>query len=389
MPYFHRVPSGERISNTTVIVEGPSLTVGLNGSKDANGNDVSITNSGNDLVFLPAGTSSNSKLYTISVTQRAQATQATVADTVFATGDLSKPPADSFNIEFRFKTQPAREVIVRDTTKAIFGVEQFAYVTPTGPMIATTSFRPGDPSNVFDFVDVPGRPVSLRVFAAKFGNVERACWLMLPLNSPATSLMVVISHGFGANNNAYYTNLGYSNPLSKALLEDVRDRFILFRWGQQVAATRPNMGLIMPVRASTGGSELGPFVSQQGIGYQIVTNILLQAEAQGALADVSVVTFSSGIFDANTFTAVGGKGLKFGLMVNQDPALGTTMTGRNRRQYLSGYTAHGPRAGFEFMPMPRWQNDPKLEEMKRRLGREYLHTWALPTYTLALALRTP
>jgi hypothetical protein len=37
--------------------------------------------------------------------------------------------------------------------------------------------------------------------------------------------------------------------------------------------------------------------------------------------------------------------------------------------------------------MPRWQNDPKLEEMKAKLGREYLHTWAIPTYTLGMALR--
>jgi hypothetical protein len=33
------------------------------------------------------------------------------------------------------------------------------------------------------------------------------------------------------------------------------------------------------------------------------------------------------------------------------------------------------------------QNDPKLEEMKAKLGREYLHTWAIPTYTLGMALR--
>jgi hypothetical protein len=31
--------------------------------------------------------------------------------------------------------------------------------------------------------------------------------------------------------------------------------------------------------------------------------------------------------------------------------------------------------------------NPKLEEMKAALGREYLHTRALPTYTLGMALR--
>jgi hypothetical protein len=386
MAYFHRVPGGQPVSNTTVVVSGSSLVVGLNGSTDAAGNELAVTNSGNDLAIFPGDRSGGSQLYTIRVTERAQATQTTITDTVMATGDLGKPPADKFNVEFRFKTQPAHRLVVRDMTKAIFGVDHFAYTTPPGPVVVMASFRSGDPGNVFDFASATGRPVSLRVFAAKIGDVERACWLMLPLGGKATSLMVVISHGFGQNH-SYYSNLGYSNPLSRALLEDVRDRFILFRWGQQVAVTRPNMGLIMPVRAHTGGGELGPFVSQAGMGSQIVTDILLQADALGALDEVDVVTFSSGIFDANTFINAGGKGLKFGLMVNQDPALGTDIAGRNRKQYLSGWTASGPRAGFEFVPMPRWQNDPKFEEMKRRLGREYLHTWAVPTYTLAMALR--
>jgi hypothetical protein len=239
---------------------------------------------------------------------------------------------------------------------------------------------------VFDFVTGIGRPVRLRVFAAKIGDVERAFWLMLPLGGPVNSLMVVISHGFGQNY-AYYSKLGYGNPLSKPLLEDVMNRFILFRWGQQVAATRPTMGLIMPVRSSASGGELGPFINHTGMGAQIVTTILLRADAAAALGSVNVVTFSSGIFDANTFIGSGGKGLKFGLMVNQDPALGAHIGGTNRKEYLSGWTASGPRAGFEFLPTPRWQNDPKFEEMKRQLGREYLHTWALPTYTLAMALR--
>lgn len=387
MAFFHRVPGGQPISKTTVVVSGASLTVGLNGLTDDDGNEMMVTNSGNDLSIFPGASSGSSKLYNIVVNQSAQATQTTITDTIMATGNLAKPPADSFNVEFRFKTQAARDLVVRDVTNAIFGRGQFVYQTPDGPLVDMATFRPGDQRNVFDFVNGKGRPVSLRVFAAKFGDVERACWLMLPSGAAAKSLMVVISHGFGQNH-AYYSNLGYSNPLSKALLEDVRDRFILWRWGQQVAATRSDMGLLMPVRAHTGGGELGPFISQAGMGYQIVTEILLKAGAQGALADVNVVTFSSGVFDANTFINIGGKGLTFGMMVNQDPALGAHIGGSSRREYLSGWTASGPRAGFEFLPMPRWQNDPKLEEKKASLGAEYLHTWALPTYTLAIALRS-
>ena len=147
------------------------------------------------------------------------------------------------------------------------------------------------------------------------------------------------------------------------------------------------MALLMPVRSAAAGGELGPFISHPGLGAKIVTSILIQADAAAALREVNLVTFSNGIHDANTFIARGGRGLKFNLMVNQDPAGGANIGGPARKQYLSGWTASGPRPGFEFLPMPRWRNDPKLEEMKAQLGREYLHTWAVPTYTLGMALR--
>jgi hypothetical protein len=198
--------------------------------------------------------------------------------------------------------------------------------------------------------------------------------------------MVVISHGFGQNW-AYYSKLDFGNPMSKALLLDVRDRFVLHRWGHQVATSRSSMALLMPVRSAGGGGELGRFISQSGLGYKIVSSILTQADAAAALSEVNLVTFSSGIHDANTFIASGGRGLNFNLMVNQDPTGGANIGGPARKQYLSGWTTGGPRPGFEFLPMPRWQNDPKLEEMKAALGREYLHTRALPTYTLGMALR--
>src|SRR5579862_394958 len=277
MPSFTRVPGNQVISNTTIVVNGTSVRVLLNGLKDSAGNDLVVTNDSNDLSIFPEDGSAEAKLYLISVRQNVAATQSVVSATIMATGDLSRPPAASFKVEFRFKVESARDLVVRDVTKQIFGVEQFNYITLAGPQVNIATFRHGDPNNVFDFVDTPGRLVHMRAFAAKFGDVERACWLMLPGNARATSVMVVISHGFGQNH-AYYSNLGYSNPLSKALLEDVRNRFILCRWGQQVIAAKSNMALIMPVRARTGGGELGPFVTQHGIGAKIVAEILVNAD---------------------------------------------------------------------------------------------------------------
>ena len=239
---------------------------------------------------------------------------------------------------------------------------------------------------MLDFVAKAGRVVTLKVFAAKIGTTERAFWLMLPESGIPRSLMVIISHGFGQNH-AYYSKKGYSNPLSKDLLIDVRDRFIFQRWGMQVAAMRADMGLLFPVRAHAGGSELGPFISQASVGTAIISTIASRANADFLLNAVDVCTFSSGIYDANTFIHTGGKGLKFRLMVNQDPSNGAPIASVGiRKQYLSGWTTGGPRVGFEFLPKPRWVNDPKFAQMNSSLGREYLHTWALPTYTLAMAL---
>jgi hypothetical protein len=386
MPNFQNVPGGQTISNTTVTVRGGTLTVGLN-LQDAAGRDLVVTNFGNDIAIIPGDTRSGVQLYTLRVRSSVLATKTSLTDTIVATDDVSKPPADQFNVEFLFAMQPAHELVVRDVTKEIFGVDKFPFLTGPEPTVVMSTFKPGDPNNAFDFNPAAAGPaVNLRVFAAKIGHIERTHWLMLPFNNRATSLMVVISHGFGQNW-AYYSKLGYGNPMSKRFLEDVRNRFVLHRWGHQVATSRPSMALLMPVRSAAAGGELGPFISHPGLGAKIVTSILIQADAAAALREVNLVTFSNGIHDANTFIARGGRGLKFNLMVNQDPAGGANIGGPARKQYLSGWTASGPRPGFEFLPMPRWRNDPKLEEMKAQLGREYLHTWAIPTYTLGMALR--
>ncbi len=385
MPNFQSVPGGQSISKTTLTVNGGTVTIGLN-LQDAPGRDFVVTDDFEGISILPGDSNGGVRLYTLRVNSNILATKSSLSGTIFATDDLSKPPADQFNIVFRFATQPAHELVVRDVTNDIFNVDKFTYNTGAEPTVLMPTFRPGDPNNAFQFnPSAPGPAVNLRVFAAKIGSVERTYWLMLPFNNRPTSLMIVISHGFGQNW-AYYSNLGFANPMSKPLLVDVRDRFVLHRWGHQVATSRPSMALLMPVRAAGGGSELGPFISQGGMGANIVASIMAKADALAALNEVNVVTFSSGISDANTFIASGGRGLKFNLMVNQDPAGGVNMLGPSRKQYLSGWTTGGPRPGFEFLPIRRWQNDPKFGEMKAQLGDEYLHTWAIPTFTLGMAL---
>src|SRR6185369_6107503 len=108
-------------------------------------------------------------------------------------------------------------------------------------------------------------------------------------------------------------------------------------------------------------------------------------------SEVAVVTFSSGISDCNTFIAAGGAGLKFTRGINQDPAGGVAMSAAvgTRRQYLSGQTTHGAgRAGFELMPLSRWEREPNSGRMFGWDVHNYLHSWCLPQYTLYLGMVT-
>src|SRR5260221_1274560 len=81
--------------------------------------------------------------------------------------------------------------------------------------------------------------------------------------------------------------------MSKALLLDVRDRFVLHRWGHQVATSRSSMALLMPVRSAGGVGELAPFISQPGLGAKIVTSILIQADAAAGRSRANPVTLTT------------------------------------------------------------------------------------------------
>lgn len=236
--------------------------------------------------------------------------------------------------------------------------------------------------------------VNIAVFAARIGAAERAYILMMPPGH-ASKLLVVISHTFGQND-AHYSGVGYADPLSQPLINEVLHKFVLGRWGPQLLAASSSHALLMPVRAKASGGvgELGPFVSQVGAGTEIIRQMAIQSGNVFEFGEVEVVTFSSGIADANLFLGTGGKGLNFTRFINQDPTRGTPvgLPVTIRRQYLSGHTTLGQsRPGFEFMPRRRWLFEPNARWL---LGGErwdegnYLHTWCLPHYTLALGMMT-
>jgi len=252
-------------------------------------------------------------------------------------------------------------------------------------------FRPLGGDDLY-FLFRETKAIKYAVFAAKLGNVERAYLLMIPATGIPSNLLIVITHGF-AQNNAWYTSLGYSNPLSPQLIEFVRDEFLLARWGAQVmAASSTDYAVLLPVRAQGGGQgELGPFITRPDIGSELVDNLIVLTNRAFAPKRVELVTFSSGIYDANVFIAAGGKSLKIQTAYNQDPAGGVSLSSLvpERKQYLSGMTTRGSHFGFEYLPLPRWKNEPHRYEQFPNDAFNYLHTWCIPRYTLYLGIAGP
>jgi hypothetical protein len=392
MAHFHKHPSGQRISHTEVVVQGDSLTVGLWGYLDDSKQELSVTNQGDDLILQPLDISANSRLWKISVSSRARATQELLKDRIYA-NTVKWETWDYFDVTFRFKKQDTAELVVRPITADLFGGPAEIWRSapiPAFHVVDAATFLPGQPTNRLEFRRVPDKTVKFAVFAAKLGAVERALVLMAPLQGRVTNLLIVISHSFGQND-AHYGKLGYSNPLSLPLIKEVIDKFVLGRWGSQLLAARNDFALLMPVRAKAGpsGSELGPFVEKSGIGALIIQKIIGLTNGAFGVDRVELVTFSNGIATANHFINAGGKGLSIQRACNQDPAGGASIVTSVpvRKQYLSGYTTgHRARHGFEFLPLQRWEHEPQFKTLWPHDRFNYLHTWCLPQYTLFMAL---
>lgn len=392
MANFQKYPSGEKLSGANLVVDGDSITIGLAGYKDFQGQDLNVLHEGSELSIFPGDVVGNVKLYKLVVSPEAKAVKTSISDRIYA-NTQSWQNWDKFDITFRFQKSEAITLIVRPVTSEVYGGANTLWRGTEVPSLWTVdvaTFKPGTNAPL-NFKWSRGQQVKVAAFAAKLGYVERAFILMVPLSGKPSKLMIVITHGFGQQD-AYYMSKGYTNPLSPDLIQDVTQRFVLDRWGAQLMAASTDYALLLPVRAKAGGQgELGPFISQANVGTNIVGSIMAQSDSAFGVSRVELVTFSSGVYDANRFIAVGGQGLNIQRACNQDPAGGAEVSRAVpiRKQYLSGMTTRGPRPGFEYLPLDRWQNELKRKDMAGMDLFNYLHTWCIPTHTLYLAMAGP
>jgi hypothetical protein len=393
MAHFHRYPDGQAISRTNFAVDGTSVVIGLWGYLDFDKQELWVTNDGDDLFIEQLQIEGNSRFYKIRVRHDTQAIKEMVTARIYG-NTVNWETWDWFQITFRFPKQKAAELVVRAVTADLFGgpVEPWrATQVPSIDIVDPARYTRGSQKDPLSFRFAAGKPVVFAVFAAKLGSTERAFVLIVPTHRKADKLLIVITHTFGQND-AYYSGKGYSNPLSLPLIRDVTDRFGLERWGAQLFAARNDTALLLPVRAKAGGGgELGPFITNTGVGAMIILRIMELSQDAFGLKRVDLVTFSSGIYDANQFVAAGSKGIPIHAGCAQDPAGGAALSSvvPLRRQFLSGYTTHfQAKPGFEYLPKPFWINEPKYKKLFSNDDFNYMHTWCIPQYTLFLALST-
>ena len=389
MANFQKYPSGEKLCGGNLVVDGDSITIGMAGYKDFQGQDLDVLHDGSELSIFPGDVVGNIKLYKLVVSPEAKATKTSTSGRIYA-NTQSWQNWDKFDITFRFQKGEAATLVVRPVTSQVYAGSNKLWREAEVPSLWTVdvaTFKPGT-SAPLNFNWTRGQQVKIAAFAAKLGYVERAFVLMVPMSGKPSNLLIVITHGFGQQD-AYYMGKGYTDPLSRDLICDVTQRFVLERWGAQLMAASSDYALLLPVRAKAGSQgELGPFISQANVGTNIVGSIMAQSDGAFGVSRVELVTFSSGIYDANRFIAVGGQGLNIQRACNQDPAGGAEVSRAVplRKQYLSGMTTRGPRPGFEYLPLDRWSNELRRKDMARMDLFNYLHTLCIPTYTLYLAI---
>ena len=261
---------------------------------------------------------------------------------------------------------------------------------PSIGVIDDATFRAGDPGNKFSCHSAPGTVGRLGIFAARKGTSERAVILLLPRGGTPDRVLIGITQGF-AQASATLNPLGWSNPLSGDLIRFCLLKHVINRWGAQMLASRKQMAFVYIVRAR-GSNELGPFAHDGAFVKEVLEQMASQTADAFSPDAAEAFTFSSGIHEFNAFVRSLSGEIELRAVYNIDPAHGVPANGGPvRKQFLSGQTTGGPRPGFEYMPMPRWENEfryPDRESFAAPWQFNYMHNHCMPLYALHLGLQT-
>ncbi|MEO7673480.1 MAG: hypothetical protein ABIU09_05315 [Pyrinomonadaceae bacterium] len=261
-------------------------------------------------------------------------------------------------------------------------------IIPAIGTIDIATYRAGDSSNVLSFGYAPQTSGRLGIFAAEKDGSERAVIMLLPQGRP-DGVLICITQGF-AQAADRLNPLGWSNPLSVPFVNFALLKHVINRYGPQMLASGRNLALMYILRAG-GANELGPFARDGAFLRFTLGEIAGLTNNAFSFDTCEAFTFSSGIYDFNTFLSAVSGSVNIRATYSIDPShsvAAATPSGGRRKQYASG-TAGPLLPGFEHLPLARWVNEDEFST-STRIGRfEYLHNRCMPLYTLNLGLRTP
>jgi hypothetical protein len=255
-------------------------------------------------------------------------------------------------------------------------------------VIDTTTFKSGDPKNLFTFSFAANTTARVGIFLVERGTFKRALIVCLPSAGTAAGVLFGISHGFGQNDTAYMQR-GYNNPLSEPHLTYVADWALFndFRWAAQLLfSRRREMAFVMPVRAKTGHGELGPFLTDGTLTRQTLDGLAAVIGKGFATTPFDTFSFSSGIGDMVPFLHALKGNVAVRSVISLDPAPAMMAPGTQPTlQFLSGMTG-APKPGQEFLPYARWAKHHMWAAQKANQFN-FLHNGCLPIYCLHLGLQ--
>ncbi len=254
-------------------------------------------------------------------------------------------------------------------------------------VIDATTFKSGDPKNLFGFKMAPATTGRVGIFLVERGAFKRALIVCLPSAGTAAGVLFGISHGFGQSHTEYMKR-GYTNPLSEPHLKYVADWALFndFRWAAQLLfSRRREMAFVMPVRASDSHGELGPFLTDGALTRETLDGLAAVIGKGFVTSPFDTFSFSSGIGDILPFLAVlkGKVTVRSVISIDPNPIL-MASGGLPKLHFASGKTS-GSVKGLEYMPYDRWAKH-HLWATGKNTQFDYLHNGCLPTYCLNLGL---
>ncbi|MEP7111043.1 MAG: peptidoglycan-binding domain-containing protein [Ferruginibacter sp.] len=318
-------------------------------------------------------------------------------------GVVGPKTLDAINLKVqRLGVLPPKPVPVTESVRSIneqlFGFNGpdnlLGQPIPSFQVINESTFQPGDNRNVYDYRAIPAINSRMGIFAARKNNLERAIIFILPPTGKPNKVLIGISHGFAANELAFYESKGWGNPLSKPLIESVLQNHVItgHSWAGQMLASKKQMAYMHIVRAR--GIELGPFARDGQFVFQTLTELASLTKNAFSFDDgVEVFTYSSGINDMNIFLSAVREQLVVKGTYSIDPAPAINpfrIPQASLKQFLSGQTSRGEsRPGFEFLGPNRWRKERRFGDFSRGVVTPlvYFHGQLMPGYVLNLALQ--